>query len=222
MGIKVIGAGFGRTGTLSLKAALEHLGLGPCYHMLEVRKDPVRADAWYDAAQGETVDWDDVLRGYQACVDWPACHFWRPLAEHYPGAKVILTVRDEEGWWKSISNTIFRNFQSTDEVTDPDRLRARRMSRNLIVEKVFGGILDDREHALAVYRANIETVREALPAERLLVFDVAEGWGPLCEFLDLPVPGIDFPRTNNTREFHERARSAVIGEGDSGSVGSSR
>jgi hypothetical protein len=214
--MKVIGAGFGRTGTLSMKGALEHLGLGPCYHMLEVLNRPENADAWFDAAQGEPLgagaDWDDILRGYQSSVDWPACHFWRPLSEHYPDAKVILTVRDEEAWWNSISNTIFRSFQTKDSVNDPDRLRMRRMSRDLIVNKVFGGNLTDREHALAVYRRNIETVEAALPKERLLVFDVAQGWEPLCAFLELPVPDDPFPSTNTTKQFQERMAARNAGK----------
>jgi len=204
MTIKVIGAGFGRTGTLSMKAALEYLGLGPCYHMMEVRNNPDKADDWYDAVQGNGADWDNILEGYQSCVDWPACYFWQPLAAHYPDAKVILTVRDEESWWNSINNTILRNMRATDQVTDPNRLRMRRMSRHLIVDRVFKGILDDREHALAVYRQNIREVTEALPQERLLVFDVAQGWEPLCAFLNLPVPADPFPRSNSTQEFHER------------------
>jgi hypothetical protein len=205
MNFKVIGAGFGRTGTLSMKAALEHLGLGPCYHMLEVVGKPDKADAWYEAAKGGPADWDDILEGYQSSVDWPACYFWRPLAEHYPDAKVILTVRDEGAWWDSINNTILRNMRGTDTVIDPARLRMRRMARDLIVNRVFGGILDDREHALVVYRKNIKEVTKALPPERLLVFDVAQGWAPLCEFLDLPIPDTPFPRTNSTSEFQERA-----------------
>ncbi len=204
MTIKVIGAGFGRTGTLSMKGALEHLGLGPCYHMLEVLNRPENADAWHDAAQNGTADWDEILRGYQATVDWPACHFWEPLAAHYPDAKVILTVRDEEAWWQSMSKTILHNFQQADEVVDPGRLRMRRMSRDLIVERVFGGILDDREHVLAAYRRNIEQVTARLPTERLLVFDVAQGWEPLCAFLELPVPDEPFPFTNTTQEFVQR------------------
>ncbi|MFP6747858.1 MAG: sulfotransferase [Alphaproteobacteria bacterium] len=204
MTIKVIGAGFGRTGTLSMKGALEHLGLGPCYHMLEVLNRPEYADAWHDAAQGGAADWDAIFRGYQATVDWPACHFWEPLAAHYPEAKVILTVRDEEAWWQSMSKTILRNFQDDDETLDPARLRMRRMTRNLIVEGVFGGILDDRGHVLAAYRRNIEQVTARLPKERLLVFDVAQGWEPLCEFLELPVPCEPFPLTNTTQEFLQR------------------
>jgi hypothetical protein len=215
MTIKVIGAGFGRTGTLSTKGALEHLGLGPCYHMMEVVSRPENADAWYDAAQTDPVgceaNWDDIFDGYNSTVDWPSCHFWRPLSEHYPDAKVILTLRDEEAWWASISKTIFRNFQTQDDVNDKDRLRVRRMSRDLIVDKVFNGNLTDKEHALAIYRRNIEEVKAGLPPERLLVFDVAMGWEPLCAFLELPVPDIPFPRTNNTKEFQERvaARQAA-------------
>jgi hypothetical protein len=200
----VIGAGFGRTGTLSMKGALEHLGLGPCYHMLEVMNRPENADAWYNAAQSGKADWDQILSGYHSTVDWPACHYWQHLAAHFPDAKVILTVRNEEAWWQSMSKTILRNFQDGDEVVDPARISMRRMTRDLIVERVFGGILDDRDHVLTAYRRNIEAVRAGLPKERLLVFDVAEGWAPLCAFLDLPVPAAPFPRTNTTQDFLDR------------------
>lgn len=199
--LKVIGAGFGRTGTLSMKGALEQLGLGPCYHMMEVMNRPENADAWYEAAQGEPADWDQILQGYQSCVDWPACHYWQPLAEHYPDAKVILTVRDEEAWWQSMNKTILANFRVGDEVVAPDRIPMRRMTRDLIVDRVFKGNLDDRDHVLGVYRRNIEQVTAALPNERLLVFNVAMGWEPLCAFLDLPVPECPFPRTNTTQDF---------------------
>ena len=204
MTLRVIGAGFGRTGTLSMKGALEHLGLGPCYHMLEVMNRPENADAWYNAAQSGKADWDQILSGYHSTVDWPACHYWQTLAAHFPDAKVILTVRDEEAWWQSMSKTILRNFQDSDEVVDPARISMRRMTRDLIVERVFGGILDDRDHVLTAYRRNIEAVRAGLPKERLLVFDVAEGWAPLCAFLDLPVPAAPFPRTNTTQDFLDR------------------
>ncbi|MDE0728018.1 MAG: sulfotransferase family protein [Alphaproteobacteria bacterium] len=204
MTLRVIGAGFGRTGTLSMKGALEHLGLGPCYHMLEIMNRPENADAWYNAAQSGKADWDQILSGYHSTVDWPACHYWQTLAAHFPDAKVTLTVRDEEAWWQSMSKTILRNFQDGDEVVDPARISMRRMTRDLIVERVFGGILDDRDHVLTAYRRNIEAVRAGLPKERLLVFDVAEGWAPLCAFLDLPVPAAPFPRTNTTLDFLDR------------------
>lgn len=204
MTLKVIGAGFGRTGTLSMKGALEHLGLGPCYHMLEVMNRPENADAWYNVAQSGKANWDQILSGYHSTVDWPACHYWQSLAAHFPDAKVILTVRDEEAWWQSMSKTILRNFQDGDEVVDPARISMRRMTRDLIVERVFSGILDNRDHVLTAYRRNIEAVRAGLPKERLLVFDVAEGWAPLCAFLDLPMPAAPFPRTNTTQDFLDR------------------
>ena len=125
MTLKVIGTGFGRTGTLSMKGALENLGLGPCYHMLEVMNRPENADAWYNAAKGEPTNWEVILNGFQSSVDWPACHFWKPLASHFPEAKIILTLRDEEAWWQSINNTILRNFRDGDEVVDPARVKMR-------------------------------------------------------------------------------------------------
>jgi len=202
--LKVIGAGFGRTGTLSMKCALEYLGLGPCYHMLEVMNRPENADAWYNTAQGKPANWDIILNGFQSSVDWPACHFWKPLASHFPEAKIILTLRDEEAWWQSINNTILRNFRDGDEVVDPARVKMRRMTRDLIVRKVFGGNINDRDHVLAAYRRNIEEVKAGVPKERLLIFDVAEGWEPLCKFLDLPIPNDPFPHTNTTKNFQDR------------------
>ena len=204
MTLNVIGAGFGRTGTLSMKCALEYLGLGPCYHMLEVMNRPESADAWYNAAQGEPTNWEVILNGFQSSVDWPACHFWKPLASHFPKAKIILTLRDEETWWQSINNTILRNFRDGDEVVDPARVKMRRMTRDLIVRKVFGGNIDDRDHVLAAYRRNTEEVKAGIPKERLLIFDVAKGWEPLCKFLNLPIPNDPFPHTNTTKNFQDR------------------
>ena len=204
MTLKVIGAGFGRTGTLSMKGALEYLGLGPCYHMLEVMNRPENADAWYNAAQGKPTNWDVILNGFQSSVDWPACHFWKPLSSHFPEAKIILTLRDEEAWWQSINNTILRNFRDGDEVVDAARIKMRRMTRDLIVQKVFSGNINDRDHALAVYRRNIEEVKAGVPKKRLLIFDVADGWEPLCKFLDLPIPNGPFPHTNTTKDFQDR------------------
>ena len=204
MTLKVIGAGFGRTGTLSMKCALEYLGLGPCYHMLEVMNRPENADAWYNAAQGEPTNWEVILNGFQSSVDWPACHFWKPLASHFPEAKIILTLRDEEAWWQSINNTVLRNFRDGDEVVDPARVKMRRMTRDLIVRKVFGGNINDRDHVLAAYHRNIEEVKAGVPKERLLIFDVAEGWKPLCKFLHLPIPNDPFPHTNTTKNFQDR------------------
>jgi len=205
MPLSVLGAGFGRTGTMSLKHALERLGFGPCYHMLEVRHNPGHDRLWMDAVQGRAVDWDALFADYASACDWPQCHFWRPLAAHYPEAKVILTLRDPQAWYRSISNTIFPHLCADADPAQPRAVLHRAMTRALIQEQVFGGRWQDREHVLAVYRAHVETVRRELPPQRLLVYDVSQGWTPLCEFLGVDVPDEPYPRVNSTEEFKARA-----------------
>ncbi|MDX1648263.1 MAG: sulfotransferase [Myxococcota bacterium] len=205
MALAVVGAGFGRTGTLSLKGALETLGLGPCYHMTEVFAHPEHVAVWRDATEGRPVDWDALFAGYGACVDWPACAFWRELAWRWPEAKVILTVRDPQRWYESVAKTIHLVMQRELPDDAPEPVRAHlAMVRRLIEEETFDGRFEDRDHAIAVYEAHNRAVREAVPPERLLVYEVAEGWEPLCRFLDRPVPAEPFPRVNSTDEFRER------------------
>lgn len=201
MALKVIGAGFGRTGTLSMKAALEQLGLGPCYHMAEVIAHPPFVAHWTAAAEGRPVNWDVVFEGYGSTVDWPACSFWRELADHDRDAKVILTVRDLDTWFDSCQATIFNIMKAPLDALPPHMAGIARMARILVRDKTFGDRLDDRSHCLAVHRAHIEVVRRTIPANRLLVFDVKEGWGPLCAFLDVPVPDSPFPRVNERENF---------------------
>ena len=204
MALRVVGAGFGRTGTNSLKLALEQLGFGPCHHMFEVRDHPEQMPFWQAAARGETADWDAVFAGYGACVDWPAARYWRQIAAHYPDAKVLLSVRPEEKWIKSVHSTIYPVMRDRNE-TPPGQTRERLdMAYEIIVEQTFGGRLDDAEHAMAIYRAHGDEVRAAIAPERLLTYDVAEGWQPLCDFLAVPVPDGPFPRTNTTKDFRER------------------
>ncbi len=195
MTIEVIGAGFGRTGTLSMKAALEQLGFGPCHHMMEVIGHPEQVPGWKAAYTGQPVDWDALLAGYRSCVDWPACSFWAELTKAYPDAPVVLTVRDAEGWYRSCDRTIFevmRRFEQSGEHTGQSRL-----VHDLIAQATFGGRLDDAEHCIAVYEAHCEKVRSTVPAERLLVYEVGSGWEPLCDFLGVEVPDEDFPRLND-------------------------
>ncbi len=204
MALRVVGAGFGRTGTNSLKLALEQLGFGPCHHMFEVRDHPEQMPFWQAAARGETADWDAVFAGYGSCVDWPAARYWREIAAHYPDAKVLLSVRPEEKWIKSVHSTIYPVMRDRDDMP-PGQTRERLdMAYEIIVEQTFGGRLDDAEHAMAIYRAHGDEVRAAIAPERLLTYDVAEGWQPLCDFLAVPVPGSPFPRTNTTEDFRER------------------
>ncbi|MGC9993114.1 MAG: sulfotransferase family protein [Candidatus Cybelea sp.] len=202
MSITVIGSGFGRTGTASLKRALEMLGFGPCHHMEEVMENPEQVTHWRAFVAGEPVDWGDVFKGYHAQVDWPGSHVWRELAAAYPDAKVIHSVRPEDAWWNSFSATIGRLFLNYKEMPLPPHVTAMMEAMEIaIVEQTFGGELTNKESALAAYRRRTEEVRSAIPPERLLVFDVAEGWAPLCAFLNVTIPNEPFPRVNSTEEF---------------------
>jgi len=201
MALDVVGAGFGRTGTLSMKAALERLGFGPCYHMAEVITHPPFAEHWMAAADGRAVDWDVVFKGYRASVDWPACTFYASQAAHFPKAKVILTVRDMKTWYESCMATIFQVMLAPLDKVPPQMQHVARLARKLVAENTFGGRLLDAEHCMAVHLAHIEEVKRTIPAERLLVFQVSEGWGPLCKFLGVKVPDEPFPRVNEREGF---------------------
>ena len=204
MSIMVIGAGFGRTGTLSLKTALEQLGLGPCHHMVELFKHPEQIPVWDAATDGAPVDWEALLAAYRSIVDWPGCHFWRELVDRYPGAKVVLTVRDPAGWYRSASETIFRFMQEKPK-DDPAYQAQWRLVRKMILQQTFGGSVADPELAMDVLKMHDEEVKRTVPDDRLLVYEVKEGWAPLCAFLGVPVPDAPFPKSNTTEEFLARA-----------------
>jgi hypothetical protein len=193
MGLAVIGAGFGRTGTTSMKLALETLG-GPCHHMKEVLADPRQLALWRAAARGELPSWEEAFAGYRCAVDWPSAYFWRELSAFYPEAKIVLTVRNAESWYASMESTILKVLQTS---TDPSSIGVK-----LIGERVFGRRLGDRAHAIAVYQRNITEVQSAFPSERLLTYRIGDGWEPLCRFLGRPVPSTPFPRSNSAADFN--------------------
>jgi hypothetical protein len=202
MPLEVIGAGFGRTGTNSLRLALERLGRGPCHHMHELSLHPEQVPFWSAAARGEAMDWAAVFTGYRAQVDWPGARYWRSLAAAFPDARVILSVRPAEAWYRSFAATIAPEIYGPPSSDAPLAIERRRMQRETIGEQTFGGRVTDREHVLEVYARHNAEVQAAIAPERLLVFDVAEGWDPLCRFLGVPVPDEPFPRTNSAAEFH--------------------
>ena len=205
MALQVIGAGFGRTGTLSLKHALEQLGFSKCHHMMEVFANPGQAAQFLAAAQGRAVDWDALFDGYRAMVDWPGCHFWKELMAHYPAAKVILSVRSPESWYASASETIFRAMNmSAGTQVPPEVASQREMAREIVVNQTFGGRLDDREYCIRIYEEHVARVQREVPPGRLLVFEAAQGWAPLCGFLGVPEPATPYPRINTRDEFLER------------------
>lgn len=204
MPLQVISSGFGRTGTKSLKAALERLGFGPCHHMHEIVENPHQVVYWQTLAAGGTVDWEEVFAGYNSQVDWPGAHVWRDLSQAFPEAKVIHTVRPDDKWWASFERTIGKLMHRYDELPLPPHVRDILSAWNgLAGQQTFGGILDNREIALAAYHRRLEEVQAALPPERLLVFDVAEGWEPLCAFLGTETPDEPFPHHNLRADFWE-------------------
>jgi hypothetical protein len=201
MALEILGPGFGRTGTKSLQKALGILGLGRCHHMFEVFRKPRQAGLFLDAMENGGADWDTVFEGYQAAVDWPSTFFWRELTQSYPEARVILTVRDEETWYESISRTILRSFMRSSQKTGAVGHLQNRMAKRIIFDLTFGGRLVDRQFAIRRFRLHNEQVRSEVDSKRLLVYNIADGWEPLCRFLQRPVPNADFPMTNTRRAF---------------------
>ncbi len=199
MPLKVVGAGFGRTGTLSLKNALEKLGFGPCYHMAEVFQRPEHAAMWHRLAFGHGMDWGLIFRDFRATVDWPAARWWREIAAHYPEAKVLLSVRDPEAWYKSVSDTIYPPMKLPLPDGVPENLRLQNeMARKAILAETFDNRFEDKAHTIEVFERHNREVRDAIDPARLLVFDVREGWTPLCSFLEAPIPDEPFPRLNDS------------------------
>ena len=199
MALKLIGAGFGRTGTLSLKVALEKLGFGPCYHMAEVFPRPDHVAMWHRLAFGQPIDWDLLFAGFHATVDWPAARWWREIAAHYPDAKVLLSVRDPEAWYKSMTNTIYQPMSEPAPLDSPEIVRLQsEMIRKSVLAETFDNLFEDKAHALEVFTRHTQEVRDTIDPARLLVFDVREGWEPLCRFLDAAIPDEPFPRLNDT------------------------
>lgn len=193
MTLKIIGTGFGRTGTDSMRKALNTLGAGPTHHMHELGSNAPLREPWLDLVRGAKPDWDRLFTGYNACVDWPSAYYWRSLVKQYPQAKVLLTMRSAESWWKSYEATILRYIQSND---DPDGF-----AQLLIADQVFDGRPADRDHAISVYNRNIKDVLTMVPPDQLLVHNLGDGWEPLCQWLDLAIPEVDYPRGNTTSDF---------------------
>jgi hypothetical protein len=213
MPLQVIGAGFGRTGTTSLKAALEQLGFERCHHMEEVVKSRRQVDLWQTLADTGQVDWDAVFDGFEASCDWPSCSYWQELHRHYPAAKIVLTVRDENRWYDSCVETIHRaSFALPGWALRliPPIDRINRMIIASVWDGVFHGRFEDREYALQVYRDHIAHVKSAVPSDRLLVFEAKDGWEPLCRFLDVPVPENPYPHLNDAARIKRMLLAARL------------
>lgn len=206
--LRVIGAGLPRTGTHSLRLALQQLLGQNCYHMsLLFERGGVDTAAWQAALDGEPVDWDAVFADCTAAVDWPVSAFWADLAERYPDALIVLSTRDSAAaWWQSATNTVWRVMRTASaDGLDPNWVA---MASGLMA-RVFGADWDDPDSAMATYDRYNATVRETAPADRLLEWNAKQGWEPLCERLGLPAPSEPFPRTNTSEEWAQRAAAGA-------------
>jgi hypothetical protein len=222
MALKIIGAGFGRTGTWSTKAALNQLGF-PCYHMTEVilnKDNKTHLDFWRKVANsppGVQHPWNQVFANYAAAIDNPACCVWRELLAAYPDAKVLLTLhpRGAEAWYESTIETIYfteRMWQfKVLEWLTPFGRKFGDMSHKLIWQRSLQGTMTDKAKAIARYNAHVEDVKAAVPADKLLIFSVDQGWGPLCAFLGAPQPAGDFPNVNDRAEFKKTVAGVITG-----------
>jgi len=218
MAMEVIGAGFPRTGTMSIKSALETLGFGPCYHMREVlvpRPGPDHVRLWTDVARGAPVDWNALFQGYRATVDMPSAAFYRELLAVHPNARVLLSVRDPERWYASARDTVY----ALSKVRDPEMAAFTQMVDEIFWSGILQGRFEDKAYAIGVYEQHVETVKRTVRPDQLLVFDVKEGWEPLCQFLGVPRPTAPFPHVNDSEDFTEYLRLKWL-VGDPAAAGS--
>ncbi len=198
MELAVVGAGVGRTGTHSLKVALEQLLDAPCHHMMEILGDPTQMPAWIEAIEGRSADWSAMLDRYRAIVDWPGGAFWPELLAANPDALVLLSVRDPQEWYRSASNTIFLTFDNAPPEVAPWLDAVRELLRDR-----FSDRFDDPTAMMDAFVRHNDDVRAKVPADRLLEWTPTDGWEPICERLALPVPAEPFPVTNTTEGFRE-------------------
>ena len=200
--LKLIGAAFPRTGTMSVKKALESLGFGKCYHMHEVFLNPDHIPIW-DATCNDTMpDWRKLMAGYTATLDTPTCHYWKELTLCFPEAKVLLLRRDPESWYESMYSTTYQAIMGPKGKIDP----ALKMIRRLFLEKYMMGRFEDKNFAISTYRQYCDNVIAEVPGDQLLVYEVAQGWTPLCNFLGYHIPRDPFPKKNTRNEFRVRSQ----------------
>ena len=212
--MKVIGAGIARTGTTSTKGALEELGFGPCYTFFTLFARPADVEGWIAAYAGTSPNWATFFEEFESTVDWPACDFFEEHMAQWPDAPVILTVREPEGWYRSMMNTIWAVHQAGVEAgRGPETDPMARLREVMIWQGAFDGTFLVKDHAISFFNRHIERVKAKVPSDKLLVFDVKEGWAPLCRFLHVPIPDKPFPHLNDTEAFNERVRQMQAGGG---------
>ena len=223
MSLQVIGSGVGRTGTHSLKLALEQLGFGKCYHMEELLREPDRLVYFKQAEKGEAVDWDALFDGYNSAVDYPVARYYKQIIPAYPNAKIIHTIRDADSWYNSAMETIFwaskpsfaRIFKMMIRMPFSSAIRERfpvLKYNGEMVDSIFGNNLKDKQEVIKRYNAINHETLNFLPKDRSLVYEVKQGWEPLCKFLNVPIPSTPFPRSNTRDQFRHNVSNIAAGK----------
>ena len=203
--LEIIGVGFGRTGTHSLKIALETLGFGPCHHMFELKKSKQQLLLWQQVAVSQDTDWKAIFSEYRSQVDWPGAYYWKELIQTFPKAKVILTYRDPVSWYNSFSETIIKaNMLGPTLDPDPHTRAMAELVDKIVFKKTFNDHQCDRNLAISKYLSHMSQVLQSVPKDNLLLFNITDGWLPLCNFLNKPVPKANFPESNSMQEFLDR------------------
>jgi hypothetical protein len=222
MSLEIIGTGLARTGTMSLKVALEHLTGDKCFHMIELLKNPKRVEIIKKGYESNQFDWDKFFEGYSSAVDYPTCLYYKELLNQNPNAKVIHTVRDFDSWYESVKQTVYRGkpkkavdfmriiknmlFSSEYRKVAPVFM----FNDKLIWQGHFESKFEDKEFMRKKYKDHEEEVKNTVDKERLLMYDVKEGWEPLCNFLGKNIPKIAFPRANQRMEFNQKMDKLLI------------
>lgn len=223
MSIKIIGAGFPRTGTNTLKESLESLGYMKTYHMKELIVHPENLRHWLMLRDTGTTNWEELYNGYEATVDFPCYPWYKEHMKQYPEAKVILTIRPFEKWHDSVYSTIWQAQNPTEAARAEMEAKMRaeprlgavikcvQLAKEMMMEKQFHGKFLDKAYAEKIFYQHTEDVKAYVPADKLLVFDVSEGWGPLCRFLEVPEPTHPLPHTNKKENFKEMLQELMQG-----------
>ena len=184
-----------------MRMALNILGFGPTHHMFELSDNHALYQRWIDLAHGSEPDWDRLFEGYSSCVDWPSAYYWRVLIDLYPNASVLLTWRTAESWWNSFEGTILQIMK---------RPKKESPLTHFLATNVFDGKPDERDHAIDVYNRHVDLVISTVPQDRLLIHKLGDGWEPLCRFLDVPVPEMDYPSRNTKAEI--QAKKSILSD----------
>lgn len=222
MELQVIGTGLARTGTMSLKVALEQLLSGNCFHVIEWLKDPQRTTILKKGYKKNEIDWSAFYEGFASAVDYPTCLFYQQLLEINPDLKVIHTVRDFDSWYASVKETVYRGKPKSAQdifrmiknmMLSADFRRVApvfMLNDKLIWQGQFESRFEDKEFMREKYRQHEEEVKKTVKEEHLLIYNIKDGWEPLCEFLHVPAPKTVFPKSNERQEFNRKMDRLLI------------